>query len=123
MVYPRALALAEVVWTPVDQKNYNGFLKRLQGNLQHLSALEVNYARHVFDVQGTAQASAGRLLVTLHSEDQSAEIRYTLDRSQPVISSPKYENRLSIDSPVTVTAARFKNGQLVGNVFEQVYFA
>lgn len=123
MVYPRALALAEVVWTPVDQKNYNGFLKRLQGNLQHLSALEVNYARHVFDVQGTAKADAGRLLVTLHSEDQSAEIRYTLDGSQPVISSPKYENPLSIDSPVTVKAARFKNGQLVGNVFEQVYFA
>ncbi len=43
MVYPRACALAEVAWTPPQEKNYEDFLKRLEGNLLHLKALGVNY--------------------------------------------------------------------------------
>ncbi|MCX7637885.1 MAG: beta-N-acetylhexosaminidase [Cyclobacteriaceae bacterium] len=48
MVYPRALALAEVVWSPKEKKNYDDFLNRLQQLRPLLDRLKVNYARHVF---------------------------------------------------------------------------
>jgi hexosaminidase len=49
MVYPRALALSEVLWTPKEKKDYASFLSRTrvqQGKL--LKLWHVNYAPHVF---------------------------------------------------------------------------
>ncbi|OFW11980.1 MAG: beta-N-acetylhexosaminidase [Acidobacteria bacterium RIFCSPLOWO2_02_FULL_67_36] len=43
MAFPRLTALAEVVWTPKDKKDYAGFLSRLAVDLRRLNALDVNY--------------------------------------------------------------------------------
>ena len=45
MAFPRACALAEVLWTPVAEKNYTDFLQRLATHLERLAALDVNYHR------------------------------------------------------------------------------
>ena len=43
LVYPRAAALAEVVWSPVAGRNYAAFSLRLQQHLPRLTALGVRY--------------------------------------------------------------------------------
>jgi hexosaminidase len=43
MAFPRMSALAEVVWTPKERKDYAGFLQRLAPHLDRLRALDVNY--------------------------------------------------------------------------------
>lgn len=43
MAYPRAIALAEVLWTPKDKKNYTDFVGRLQIHSKRLDRLNVNY--------------------------------------------------------------------------------
>jgi hexosaminidase len=43
MAFPRACALAEVLWTPRDQKDYADFLRRLAPHLERLTVLDVNY--------------------------------------------------------------------------------
>jgi len=43
MVYPRACALAEVDWTPKEQKNWDDFVKRMEVHKKRLKALNVNY--------------------------------------------------------------------------------
>ena len=43
MVFPRMLALAEVVWSPQELRNWEDFVQRLQAQLQHLDTLGVNY--------------------------------------------------------------------------------
>jgi hexosaminidase len=45
MTYPRALALAEIAWSPMASKNYADFKKRVTGHLPVLDALKVNYAK------------------------------------------------------------------------------
>lgn len=49
MAFPRAVALAEVVWTPKENKNWLEFWARLQIHFQRLDILDVNYARHYLD--------------------------------------------------------------------------
>gem|GEM_PF-6726181 len=44
-VFPRALALAEVAWTPQELKNEKDFRKRLDRQLPFLDAHGVNYKR------------------------------------------------------------------------------
>ena len=43
LVYPRAAALAEVVWSPFASRDYNAFVVRLHGHLPRLAALGVHY--------------------------------------------------------------------------------
>jgi hexosaminidase len=46
MTFPRACALAEVAWTPVAQKDYTDFTRRLKQNVRHLEKRQVKYARY-----------------------------------------------------------------------------
>ncbi|MGH7531146.1 MAG: beta-N-acetylhexosaminidase, partial [Gemmatimonadales bacterium] len=43
MAYPRLSALAEVVWTPRERKDFADFLGRLDAHLARLAILDVNY--------------------------------------------------------------------------------
>ena len=43
MAFPRLTALAEVVWTPKEKKDYANFLVRLREHITRLQALDVNF--------------------------------------------------------------------------------
>ena len=43
MLFPRLCALAEVAWSGRDQRDYQDFLRRLDGHRRHFAALDVNY--------------------------------------------------------------------------------
>lgn len=45
MVLPRMDALAEVVWSPVDKKDYNDFKVRLEKQLKRYEHLKLNYSK------------------------------------------------------------------------------
>jgi hexosaminidase len=47
MVYPRACAMAEVVWSPKAIRDFDAFRHRLNTHLQRLDRRGVNFARHV----------------------------------------------------------------------------
>jgi hexosaminidase len=48
MVYPRAAALAEVVWSPKDSKNYAGFKNRMIDQLKRYDVYGINYCKAEF---------------------------------------------------------------------------
>ncbi|MFB7142190.1 family 20 glycosylhydrolase [Gottfriedia sp. NPDC056225] len=43
LTYPRLLALMEVGWTPVSQRNYSNFLPRLQAQQERFAVEKINY--------------------------------------------------------------------------------
>lgn len=45
MAFPRLSALAEVVWSPKEARNYGGFLSRLRLHLPRLDILDVGYRK------------------------------------------------------------------------------
>lgn len=60
MAYPRACALAEVVWSPKESKSYDDFVKRMATHVKRLEQLKVNYAKHItkeFPADTTAVAA------------------------------------------------------------------
>ena len=48
MALPRMSALSEVLWSPKEKRNYQSFLSRMQTFRKQLDAMDVNYARHIF---------------------------------------------------------------------------
>ncbi len=45
MAYPRAIALSEVLWSPVQHKNWDDFLARIQSVFTRLDIMGVNYGK------------------------------------------------------------------------------
>jgi len=43
MTWPRLCAMAEVLWSPTETRNYDGFKARLRMHLERLRALDVNF--------------------------------------------------------------------------------
>jgi hexosaminidase len=47
MTYPRASAMAEVVWSAKENRDYSDFLKRMSIHMKRLDELKVNAAKHI----------------------------------------------------------------------------
>ena len=49
MILPRMAALSEVVWSPLDKKDYKSFEKRMENLRKEYDRMNVNYAKHIFN--------------------------------------------------------------------------
>ncbi len=111
MVYPRALALAEVVWTPRERRSWEDFVARLPAVLAHLERSGVPFRIPTVRGLGGERLTLGdRVTVRLSSVLPGADIRYTLDGSDPIRESPRYEAPIPVspgERPVEVRARVF----------------
>lgn len=123
MIFPRLAALAEVLWTPVDDKDWTSFSARIPTFFQRLDALGVNYARSAYAVTPKTEVSTtgNGIGVSLQSEFPNKNIRYTLDGSRPNAQSRLFTTPLVLDTTTTITAATFQEGQLLGTVFRETF--
>jgi hexosaminidase len=109
MAYPRALALAEVAWTPAARRDWSGFAARLPAQLARLDALEVNYRIPIpTGLEENRLTLSDRVVVELENPLPAAEIRFTVDGSDPGPESPSYQNplNLQVDEDGTTVSAR-----------------
>ena len=117
MVWPRAAAVAEVVWTPLDQKNWPDFTRRLPALFKRLDALGVSYSRAYYDVVAeTLPQPDGSLQISLATQEETAEIRYSTDGSTPTAQSARYDRPFNLTKPTTVKTVAVKMGAVIGDV-------
>ncbi|SEM01664.1 hexosaminidase [Aquimarina amphilecti] len=119
MAFPRAIALSEVVWTVDENKDYGDFVSRLAHFHNRLDALDVNYANHLYEVNGELKNENEQLLYSLETLMDDKTIRYTLDGNDPVNSSELYDKPISVDRSINIKAAVFDNSKIEGKVFAQ----
>lgn len=99
-IYPRALAVAEIGWTPLARKDYADFERRINNAYVRLDGHGINY--HIPQPEqpnGSCNFVAfvdSTQLVFTTTRPQT--MVYTLDGSEPTAHSPRYE------SPFTLTA-------------------
>lgn len=110
MIFPRAIALAEVDWTPLASKNYDHFVARLVQYIKRLDIYKVNYSRHLFDIRLDSRLNnAGGTTISLSGVSGKYEIHYTLDGSLPTAQSPVYTGPFVIRQSCTLIAAVLAN--------------
>jgi hexosaminidase len=113
MILPRMPALAEVVWSPKESKNWNSFNQRIQ---QHFRAYEqkgLHYCPGNFTVDIKPASQDGKLEVNLFTEILNGEIYFTTDGSTPTTDSDKYLNPILVDSSLTLKAVTARNGKVM----------
>lgn len=105
MVWPRAAALSEVVWTPREQKNWTDFSRRIQTHFARLNYLGVNYAPALYEVTATTKPLPnGQLEITLSTKVPVSEIRCTTDGSEAGTTSKRYEGPFTLSQTTTLRA-------------------
>ncbi len=114
MVFPRAIALAEIGWTPQSERNYKGFTIRLVNHFARLDAMKVNYANHVLDVDGRITGAENGVRLHLNAKAGDYEIRYmTVGGADE---KTVYKNPIQINESTTIIAATHSGGKQIGNV-------
>ena len=105
MAYPRASAMAEVLWSEPTNRNWDRFRGNMAKEFERLAVMNIRPAKVFFDVQCQSSVSADRkVLVTLEADNPNAEIRYTLDGSSPTAKSKLYTEPLKLSESATVKA-------------------
>lgn len=96
--YPRALALAEAVWTPRDRRNYEDFTRRLNNAYARLDNYDVNY--HI--PQPEQPGGSANFVAFVDSTEltltttRPIKVVYTLDGSDPTPESMLYTEPIKI---------------------------
>ncbi|MDI1307570.1 MAG: family 20 glycosylhydrolase [bacterium] len=114
MVLPRMAALAEVLWSPKGNKNWDNFNERLQYHFKGYAQKGLHYSPGNFTVNIKPSSQNGQLLVNLYSEALKGEIRYTTDGSEPTLQSEKYEQPIAVKSSFVLKASTVVDGQIKG---------
>jgi hexosaminidase len=114
MVLPRMPALAEVLWSPAANKNWEQFNQRLQVLFKGYDQKGFNYSPGNFTLNIKPVSANGKLVVTLLSEALNPTIFYTTDGSLPTAQSQQYKQPISVESSLTIKAVNVVNGKLMG---------
>ena len=113
MVLPRMLALAEVLWSKKESKDWQGFNERLQPQFRYFDQKGYHYCNGDFKADIKPIAKDGHLTAEMSTEQLGATICYTTDGSEPDAGSQKYEHPISVDSTMTINAITLIRGRVM----------
>jgi hexosaminidase len=95
MLWPRAMATAEAVWSPKEKRNWDDFSQRVEKQFKRFDAAQIKYAPSIYDPTFDAEkTSTGQLKIELSTEIKGLDIHYSFDNSFPDQFYPKYTTPL-----------------------------
>lgn len=116
MLWPRALAIAESVWSPRAKKNWRSFFGKVETHFTRFDEREVKYATSAYDPIFTVKMTKDSLpQVALSTEVEGLDIYYSFDNSFPDRFYPKYESPLTPPKDaVMLKVVTYKGNKQVG---------
>jgi len=118
MTWPRALALAEVYWSPKSKRNWDSFVSRMESQFLRFDAAHVKYARSAYNViVRPAKDIFGEVYFMLETEIPNLDIYYTFENALPDEFYPKYKDKQKLTFPKGATQVRvvtYRNGKPIG---------
>jgi hexosaminidase len=121
MTFPRAIALAEVLWTAKSARNWDDFADRLSPHFKRLELLDVKTARHFFKVKQKFELNAqGLPAVTLRTNARDP-VHFTLDGTDPTPEAPLFQSPIVIDRTATVKAVAARDGKALSSPIAVTY--
>ncbi|WP_423737767.1 beta-N-acetylhexosaminidase [Chitinophaga caseinilytica] len=116
MVFPRMIALSEVLWSQKEKRGWEDFKTRLQAHYRLLQRKQVNYYRPSWQLEPKTVIDTVRkqTIVSFQTEQFQPVVRYTLDGSRPTANSTLYVKPVEVPGTATLTAAIFRDTMLMG---------
>ena len=119
MLWPRAMAVAEAVWSPKQSRNWNNFVGRVEDHFGRFQQADRNYAPSIYDPSVKVSKDAkGNLLLDFETEIDGLTVHYSFDNSFPDFHYPAY-SRTAIEVPVDAAPLKvvtYRSGKQVGRM-------
>jgi hexosaminidase len=95
MLWPRAMAISEAVWSPKSKRDWKSFSSRVEKQFPRFDAAQIKYAPSMYDpIFSVSQAEDKQLIIQLSTEIDGLDIYYSFDNSFPDNFYPKYTKPL-----------------------------
>lgn len=122
MAYPRMAAIAEAGWTDTEKRDWYDFTVRLERQFKRYDEIGLGYCKAFFNPYIVLHKDGPHdKVVTIEVDAPEAEIRYTLDGTEPDMNSMLYELPFVINPQQNVKAAAFRNGKQIGKTMFKSY--
>ncbi len=118
MVFPRILALCEVVWSGASQNikaEYPEFLLRLESYLDRLDVMDIHYANHLYEIEGNVKKVENKVYYQLTIPSSKGDIHYSINQSE----FTPYIKPLLIEKNSHIVTKAYKGGEPVGHEFSE----
>ena len=90
MTWPRGLAIAESLWSPVSKKDWIKFVSKTENHFNRFDFAEIKYSPAMYDPIVTVKKNDEQYLVELTTEIDGLDIYTSFDNSTPDNFYPKY---------------------------------
>lgn len=116
MTWPRALAVAESVWSPKEKKDWNSFAARVENQFERWDISDSKYSKAVYDaIVDASKDDKGNLYANLSTEITGMSIYYSFDESNPDNYYPKYTMPVLVPKDAaTMKIVTYRNGKQIG---------
>ena len=107
MLFPRAFALAEIAWTPLERKNFDSFLRRMDEACKRLDAAGITYHIPIPEQPGGSCNTIAftDIAVVGFTTTRPMTMVYTLDDIAPTPASDVYEKPFTISEDTWIRIA------------------
>lgn len=96
MTWPRAFAVAECVWSPKENKNWNDFIRRVEDHFERFDVADIKYAPSLYDPIFNVSKDGEQLKLEMSTEIDGLDIYYSFDNSFPDRFYPKYTGAVKV---------------------------
>jgi hexosaminidase len=119
MLWPRAFAIAESVWSASSKKDWKDFSQRVEKHFERYNAAGIKYAPSLYDPTiKVSKETNGSLKIDFENEIDGLDVYYSFDNSFPDNFYPRYSNS-SVAVPkdaAVMKAITYRNGKPIGRM-------
>ncbi|GAB4295466.1 MAG: family 20 glycosylhydrolase [Marinilabiliales bacterium] len=114
-IFPRMLAISEVLWTPKYNKDFKDFHKRIEKQYEYLDAMGIKYGFEKVPVEFIVNYNNG-FEVTLNKAQDNIELYYTIDNDTVNEKKTEYLTPIKLTQG-TIKVVAYQNDKPVGKSF------
>ena len=118
MLYPRAWAVAEDLWSSHENKNWDSFTSRVESHFERFDQAEKKYARSMYDpIFSFEKNAAGRIVVDMKPEVKDLSLHYSFDHSYPDAFYPAATGKIEVPKDaVEMKVISYRAGKPIGRM-------
>ncbi len=118
MTWPRAFALAEVLWSPKDKKNWKTFIPKVETQFKRFDVAKIKYAPSMYDADiKVKKIDSTNVSVELIPEIDGLTLHYSFDNSYPDEFYPSYKNALPVPKDASLMRViSYRDGKPIGRM-------
>tara|TARA_B100000287_G_scaffold197166_1_gene186272 strand:- start:3317 stop:5503 length:2187 start_codon:yes stop_codon:yes gene_type:complete len=113
-VFPRLLAMSEVLWDYPTIRDYNLFYERVQAHYKRLDFLGVNYGLETQPIDMNSEYEDGHFYVTLNKGVKDLKLFYQINQDETVL----YDSTFIISESTNIKTWAIKNDVSYGDSLE-----